>query len=803
MESPFLTRTAWVRLVLSLSCLLIVLISHDVSAQASDVQRMRIPVGTYWIGGGGGGGEKPPGGSLPLAHGDGPDGTFTLPAFCIDRGRLAPYEKTDLRAFSGNVTVARYQDNKKIDERSLAEAVSGADPWLIVNGIGEDEKYGSAGSLAVTPLDKTYSYSITVAGLALAGTDQDDVDTIAKQWVGRADLQEAAAAFDGLRQVMLESGPEGQSAATVLERLRQDFEWEMFGMAPQGAQMPSAPIDHADTRDALALLPAEAFRLAPTQIDKEQMFDWLRLSTATLPSQQQLDKIAQSLKAVGFDGDWHASEGGATAALLKAYRSGSRQPSMDPNWSAFPALRDTAKSDFDDALRILALSDLGELALTSGRVDIPVLEELQCNRILDANAGLAEETDLIESWEKRLSFATALDVARRDDRLVKVTKIEDKLCFQWIEKGEIKTRIFDKSDIQKGQLAAIGGKLWLVDDDLTDTEDLLAAAGVKVETAQALQVRLAAEAQVKNKNKDDVHIRSIQRSGDKGLDVAILNLSTNGDANVVRLPDGSLMVIDTGLGSDIVQKIKGYLGRNYKKETPPIRLIITHTDQDHLGGLTALLDAKIEIQEVIIGTSVADEQRPERVDHVKAAFDAAGYEVDSRESVIHIKQPDIAPLIDLDKSISDIFGGIEGWKLYLGNETEFSLYHATNATSPNDSGFLVKLTHRGMSVLLTDDLSAITLRAMTTSLGSTVLKAGFLKWPHHLWFPPGLTQARKALADFVQIVSPHTIAFSGVGHKSHNQKRYEDICKFLRGQLTDSVICHWTREEMANLGLEL
>lgn len=801
MAGASLTRTAWLRPVLSIICLFVILICHPVNAQATDVQRMRIPVGTYWIGGGGGG--EPPKGSFPLGHGEGPDGSYTLPAFCIDRGRRAPFEETDLRGFSGNVMVSRYQGNKKIEERSLSQAVSGADPWFAFSGIGEHEDYGSAHSLAVTPLDMTYSYSIAVAGLALAGTDQSDVETIATQWSGRADLQEAAAAFDALRQVMLETGSEGQSAANALERQRQEFEWSIFGDALEGAQIPSAPIDHVDTRDALAFLPARAFHLSPEQIDNEQIFDWFRLSTAFLPTQQQLNTVAKSLKAVGFNGHWQVSEGGATAALLKAYRSGSSQSEMDPDWSAFPAIRDSAKSDFDDALRILALSDLGELALASGRIDISVLKELHCERFSDADAGLAEESPLIEVWKQRIGLAKALDVARREDRLVKVTASEDKLCFQWIENGEIKTRILDKSEVRKDKLVPISGRLWLVDDELKDTDDLLADAGVIAETARALELRLAAGAQIKTKNKEDVHIRSIQRQGDKGLDVAILNLSTNGDANVVSLPDGSLMIIDTGLGSDIVEKVRGYVRRNYKKDEPPIRLVVTHTDQDHLGGLTALLAAKFQIQEVIIGTSLADARRPERVNPVKNAFNAAGYEVVSTDSLIHIKRPKITPLLDLDKPLPGYFDSIEGWRLNLGDEAEISLYHATDAVSPNDSGFLVKLAHRGTSVLLTDDLSATTLRSMMMALDPTVLRAGFLKWPHHLWFPPGLTPARDVLAAFLKTVSPHTVAFSGVGHKSHDEQRYKDICKYLRGQLVDSVVCHWTREDMANLGLEL
>ncbi|MGO7035164.1 MBL fold metallo-hydrolase [Rhizobium ruizarguesonis] len=803
MLGALLVEMTWRRFVLSALCLFAISICYPAKAEATDIQRMRIPVGTYWIGGAGGGvGGSPPKGSLPLERGEGTNGSYRLPAFCIDEGRKAPFGETDVRHFSGNVLVRRFQGNKKLDERSLDQAVSGVDPWLKFNGIGPNEELGSPVSLAVTPLDEAYSYSIDVTGLTLAGTDQADVETIFAQWSARPDLQEAAAVFDALRHYMLQSGSEAQAAADTLERSRQDFEWTIFGDASEGAKLPSTPINHADIRSALAALPAEAFGLSPDQIDNEQIFDWLRLSTAILPTKEQLDTLAASLKAVGFDGTWQVSDAATTAALLRAYRGIDRWAVWHADWSAFAAVRQTAKSNFDDALRVLALSDFHEEALTSGRIDIPVLARLRCERLRGAGGDLAE-AKLADALAKLVDLANALDFFRGEGRLVKVTASEDKLCFQWIENGEVKSRILDRSQVGKDQLVAIGGKLWLVDDELTDIADALEDAGVTVETAQALSSRLAAEAQVKTKDNEDMHIRSIQRRDTRGLDVAILNLSTNGDANIISLPDGSLMIVDTGLGSDIVERLKSYILRNYKKDRPPIRLVITHTDQDHLGGLTALLAAQFQMQEVIIGTSLADARRPERVDPVKSAFKAAGYEVVATDSVIHIKRPGIAPLIDLDKPISSYSDGFEGWRLYLGDQAEISMFHATDAVAPNDSGFLVKLVHRGRSVLLTDDLSATTLRAMTTSLDPSILRAGFLKWPHHLWFPPGLTQAREVLGDFLKMVSPHTVAFSGVGHKSHNQQRYEDICNYLHGQIAKSVVCYWTRGEMANVALEL
>jgi len=75
------------------------------------------------------------------------------------------------------------------------------------------------------------------------------------------------------------------------------------------------------------------------------------------------------------------------------------------------------------------------------------------------------------------------------------------------------------------------------------------------------------------------------------------------------------------------------------------------------------------------------------------------------------------------------------------------------------------------------------------------LRAGILRWPHHLWLPPeGDTSARENLSEFLRMISPHTIIFSNIGYKTHNPERYNEIKKFVSKVPERDVNMSWTRD---------
>jgi hypothetical protein len=65
-------------------------------------QRMRLPVGNYWISGGGGSDVPRDHHSLERIGSNGGQSKFSMPAYCIDPGRSAPTSANSLAAFSGD-----------------------------------------------------------------------------------------------------------------------------------------------------------------------------------------------------------------------------------------------------------------------------------------------------------------------------------------------------------------------------------------------------------------------------------------------------------------------------------------------------------------------------------------------------------------------------------------------------------------------------------------------------------------------------------------------------------------------------
>src|SRR5580704_12287380 len=139
--------------------------STFLSANAADLsQRMRLPIGQYWISAGthASAGRRESAGRAastlaPVAAGDVSSG-YRLPVYWIDVARDAPTSKTRIGYFGGNAEILRYRKGKLLGKKRLGEAVLGPDPWLTFTGIDRpdsapDKRKGSTVEIAVVPQD--------------------------------------------------------------------------------------------------------------------------------------------------------------------------------------------------------------------------------------------------------------------------------------------------------------------------------------------------------------------------------------------------------------------------------------------------------------------------------------------------------------------------------------------------------------------------------------------------------------------------------------------------------------------------
>jgi len=284
--------------------------------------------------------------------------------------------------------------------------------------------------------------------------------------------------------------------------------------------------------------------------------------------------------------------------------------------------------------------------------------------------------------------------------------------------------------------------------------------------------------------------------GFESLELKYLQLPSQGDSVVMRFGHDTTYVIDTGLRSDAAATLNSLLSTN--KEGPlTINLLITHRDLDHLGGLRSIVSSKaLRVEEVVVAFGPGEGTQSWR--EADALLRQMNYsrEVLANVVVYRIAGKERDTGIFRSGSLTQA-QGIKAWKLrtpLLGSATVFQI---EAPQSENSASLIVKVTHRGLSHLMTGDATLDVIQRLNAYEASRPgsLRASFLKWPHHLWTPNQLQgSAGELMGSFLRQVQPNIIVLSNSG-KGQPDESVGVIRNFARTHLGTGVEVVWTKTQ--------
>lgn len=775
-----------VRSFLLLSLVLLTICGTPNATAATAVQRLRISVGEYIVGGGTGNSGEPPksghpsvyggsSGNVTSTHGGAHGGTsgggtggtspgvVSVPAYCVDEGRHTPSPKDRFTGVAGDAKVEKLEGDTVVATRTLAAAVHGPNPWLIITG---NDTYRSVDIRPVRPTDR---FRLTVTGTAILGTAQPEVTATLNAWDGNTDLKRISDELDQKELTLLKAFGGDSRILSMVRDERQSWEWDTIGPIADGPQLKKVRV-HGD---AATLIRSWLNVDSQNVPDPDERLFRLAILEPKLLNASTAPSMASALSQIGITtpkldpADRRALR---AQVLLVRYRDAG-----DP-FFAFAAIKKFRElrgmhMNTHDAIASLLYSSLPEEFWTTGDPTfLPTeLPSSLVQAILDAR-------HIPEQNRKILHVMASSDGT---------TRVYNNMTH--------KVSTFAHSQLtQLRALARSSGATVVYDGP--DTKRLLTGLNIQaVDSRDYINQRessmfISSMRKMPDGSQEFALRHAFRDENTPGLDVTFLKLSGKGDSIVVRAPDGSVILVDTGLTRELIPKLRAEFGGSI----PPIRLVITHTDADHIKGLATLIkDKTIRLEEVLVGRYDGDMTKTATV-ILTDLTTVAGLRrrPSNAPGITHfIAKDGVAPLFSV---ASENDGTINRWTLTALGQLQLYVYHMDGARAPNDGGLVVQLKYRGMSEFLTDDISSRVLHALVYSSFGDSLHSGILKWPHHVWFPPeSRKKDRNILREFLEAVDPHTIIFSNMGAASH-LGNWLKVRQFVRKVLGRSMKCIWT-----------
>jgi len=226
--------------------------------------------------------------------------------------------------------------------------------------------------------------------------------------------------------------------------------------------------------------------------------------------------------------------------------------------------------------------------------------------------------------------------------------------------------------------------------------------------------------------------------------------------SAVLIDDSSIIVIDAGPGSDLLD----FLQEN-KIEIIDI-LLLSHADQDHIGGAMSLLSSKqVEIKNVYLNT-----------DSVKgsAIWDDLVYTLSDhhKRSEVYF-EPSITPHLNGKLDRGRVAIEVLGPSAYLAAKGPGSIDRKKRKLTSNSISAVIRLSYDNKPIaIFPSDIDDVGLANLLED--SSDIKAWLAVFPHHGGNPGGGNVA-VFTNEFCEAVKPEVIVFS-IGH---NQSDFPNI----------------------------
>lgn len=245
----------------------------------------------------------------------------------------------------------------------------------------------------------------------------------------------------------------------------------------------------------------------------------------------------------------------------------------------------------------------------------------------------------------------------------------------------------------------------------------------------------------------------------ESIKVAFLNVG-QGDATVIALPDGFSIVVDCPSG-------KTSATIDYLEAEGVINLshvFLTHTDEDHFGGVVNLL---------------AQFQQIGKIGILAYNLDTPKVSVGKRKAILQrLVQLARREGLDIVKPATGMQWVVKDVLVDVLHPDPLDLDQAQLNGNPNDASVVLKLTYGKYRVLLAGDIQAQGWLWITNR--GTDLDADILKFPHHgAWYEPNGEQP--SLEEVLRQINPNVTILS-VGSKNRyghpHPKTIELLCSF-------------------------